>query len=83
MAEDFTSLSPEALRQRLKSALTIQRTVVGIFTIILLAWIVLGFWRTNIPVFIVGVAMAMAAVAATSVSPRALKAELRRRDTAV
>ncbi len=82
MAEDLTALPLDALRARLKSTQAIQRTVAGIFAVIVLAWVVLGYWKTNTPVFISTVAMGVAAVAITSIAPRALKAELVRRGTA-
>lgn len=82
MADDLTALSTDALRAKLKSTQAIQRTVAGIFAVIVLAWIVLGFWRTNVPVFISTIAMGIAAVSATSMAPRAVQAELARRDTA-
>lgn len=82
MAEDLTSHSIETLRTKLKSAQAIQRTVAGIFAVIVLAWVVLGFWRTNTPVFISTLAMGVFAVAVTSIAPRALKTEIARRNSA-
>jgi hypothetical protein len=82
VADDLTSLTTDALRAKLKSTQAIQRTVAGIFGVIVLAWIVLGYWRTNIPVFVSTVAMGIAAIGATSMAPRAVQAELARRDAA-
>ncbi|AMW06177.1 hypothetical protein GEMMAAP_18070 [Gemmatimonas phototrophica] len=82
MANDLTSLSTHALRAKLKSTQAIQRTVAGIIAAIVLAWIVLGYWRTNTPVFISTMAMGIAAIAATSTAPRAVQAEIARRDAA-
>ena len=82
MADDLTSLSTDELRAKLKSTQAVQRTVAGIFAVIVLAWIVLGYWRTNTPVFISTIAMGVAAVVATSTAPRAVQAELARRDAA-
>lgn len=82
MAEDLTLLSTDVLRGKLKAALAVQRTVLAIFGVIVLAWIVLGFWRTNTPVFISTIAMGVFAVVATSATPRTLSTELRRRESA-
>ncbi len=81
MAENPSQLSTEELRGKLTSALAIQRTVAGIFALIVLAWIVLGFWRSNTPVFIATLAMGAASIAATSAAPRAIRAELARRES--
>ena len=82
MAEDLTLHSTDVLRGKLKAAEAIQRTVLATFGVIVLAWIVLGYWRTNTPVFISTIAMGVVAGAATSVTPRSLIAELRRRESA-
>ncbi len=82
MAEDITQLPADVLHGKLKAAQTVQRTVLAIFAVIVLAWIVLGYWRTNLPVFISSIAMGIAAWAATSAAPRMLRAELARRETA-
>ena len=83
MANDLSQLSTEALQQRLKAMQTINRTVIGIFAIIVLAWIGLGLWRKNLPVFISTVTMAVAIGFMTSILPRTLRAELERRQSAV
>lgn len=82
MSENLASLSLDERHQKLKSTQAIQRTVGAIFAVIIVAWIVLGYWRTNTPVFISTVAMGVAVLTATSVTPRALRAEIRRRDGA-
>lgn len=79
MAEDISQLPIEALQQRMKAARTIQRTVIAIFAVIVIAWIVLGYWRDNLPVFISTIAMAVATVSVTSVAPRNLRAEIEKR----
>ena len=72
----------EVLRQRLKAITTIQNTVIGLFAVIILAWLVLGHWRSNLPVFISTVAMGVAATVAQVAARSGLVAELRRRETA-
>ena len=82
MADDLSQLTTDALHEKLKAAQAIQRTVLGIFAVIVLAWIVLGFWRTNTPVFISTLAVAFGAGAAVSTAPRGIRAELARRQSA-
>jgi uncharacterized membrane protein YoaK (UPF0700 family) len=78
-AENLATLSVEELRARLAKAKTLQRTVWIIFSLIILAWIVLGFWRENTPVFIINVVLAVAVSAITSAPRRALEQELAKR----
>ncbi len=82
MAEDNSQLSIQALQQRLRAVQAIQRTVLAIFALIILAWIVLGYWRDNLPVFITTVTMAVATGAATSIGPRSLRAQIKKRQSA-
>jgi uncharacterized membrane protein len=82
MAEDLSKLTTDVLHGKLKAAQSIQRTVFGIFAVIILAWIVLGFWRTNTPVFISTIAVAVAAGASVTAAPRGIRAELARRESA-
>jgi hypothetical protein len=74
-----SNLSIEELRSLLKSARAIQITTGSIFAVIILTWVVLGYWRTNVPVFISTVAMGLFLVAATNSSTLALNAELAKR----
>ncbi len=77
--QDLTTLSVEELESALKGKRTILRTVIGIFGLIVAAWIVLGFWRENTPVFISTVAVSIFAALAVWASSRGLEEELRRR----
>lgn len=79
MADDPTRLTTEQLEAKLTSAVTLQRTVLIIFGVIVLAWIVLGYWRTNIPVFIVTLATSVAVSASMFVTARDLRREIARR----
>lgn len=78
-AENLATLSVEELRTRLAKAKTLQRTVWIIFGLIILAWIVLGFWRENTPVFIINVVLGVAVSAITTAPRRALEQELAKR----
>jgi hypothetical protein len=72
----------EELHSKLKAINAIQNTVLGIFFVIILAWIVLGYWRTNLPVFISTVAMGIAIAAMQAATRSSLQAELRKRGAA-
>lgn len=77
--QDLSALSLEALESALRQKRTLLRTVAGIFGVIVLAWVVLGYWRENTPVFISTVAIAVAVTASAWASVRGLERELRRR----
>ena len=81
MADDPTRLTVEQLESKLTSAVALQRTVSIIFGVIVLAWIVLGYWRTNIPVFIVTLTTAVAVSASSFATARNLRREIARRAT--
>lgn len=72
-------LSTEQLTAKLRTARAIQRTTTGIFAVIILAWIVLGLWRANLPVFISTVAVSLALTVSQAASRRGLEMELQRR----
>lgn len=71
--------STDELESTLRSVKSLQRTVLGIFVVIIVAWIALGFWRQNTPVFISTIAVALAAIASTLASRRGVEAELEKR----
>lgn len=73
------NLSIQELEHKLKVTKTLRITVGVIFGIIVLAWIVLGYWHSNLPVFISTVVMGLTSLVVTSISPRHIAAEIRRR----
>lgn len=75
----ISDLSTEELQSKFKAAQSIQRTVLGIFVVIVLAWVLLGYWRTNLPVFISTLVVAIGTTASVSIAPRSLADELRKR----
>ncbi len=80
MSQDgWSKLDITELENKLKSAKALQRTVIGIFAVIVLAWVVLGFWQTNLPVFIITVVMGVGAVVPASANLNKLKAEIEKR----
>ena len=70
----------DELRSKLKTIRVIQNTIVGIFGVIILAWIVLGYWKSNLPEFISTVAMGLAVSAMQVATRSSIVAELRKRD---
>ena len=77
---NLSEMSTADLKSKLSSIRKIQLTVAIIFGVIILAWIVLGYWKTNVPVFISTVAVSITSVAAMTVSSSALAAELKKRE---
>ena len=75
----LTHVSTAELERKLTQSRTATRVVGIIFLVIVVAWILLGYWRSNVPVFISTIAMGMAGTAATVASRSGLQAELRRR----
>ncbi|MEM8862122.1 MAG: hypothetical protein AAGD96_27695 [Chloroflexota bacterium] len=73
---DNSNSTIEELETKLKAAKRTQLTVMIIFGLIILAWIVLGYWRDNTPVFITTIALAIAISFATSTAPRKLTADI-------
>lgn len=71
----------DELEARLRTMRGVQYAVSGIFALIILAWIVLGYWTRNVPVFISTVVMALGLSMIMMFSRRPLVAELRRRKT--
>ena len=81
--QNLTELSTEQLRGKLKAVQSILWTVAGIFTLIVAVWVVLGYWRTNLPVFITTLTMAVTLPLVIFASMGGIKAELKRREQSV
>ncbi len=80
MAEKISpELSDEQLQAKLKAAKAVQLTFAAIFGIIVLAWIVGGYWRKNTPMFISTLALAISITTLVSIVPRKLANELKQR----
>ena len=71
--------STETLQTMLRAAGTLRNTVAIIFGVIILAWIVGGYWKQNVPVFISTIAMGVAVTALQFASVANIRAELDRR----
>ena len=76
-----SDLSVEELKSKLKAMRTTQVTCGCIFALIILAWIVLGYWQTNIPVFIITVVMGLILVSTTGASAAGLRAEIAKKSS--
>ncbi len=72
----------EELCAKLRAIKIVQNTITGIFGLIILAWLVLGYWRTNLPVFFGTVAMALGVSAMQLATRSSLVKELKKRDAA-
>lgn len=77
--QDLSTLSVEELESALKGKQTLLRTVMAIFGVIIAAWIVLGYWRENTPVFISTVAVSVGVTPAQWGALRGLRDERQRR----
>jgi uncharacterized membrane protein YccF (DUF307 family) len=78
-AKDLSAMSDTELEGKLKVSTSIQRTTMIVFAVILGAWLALGYWREQLPVFISTVVIAVALTAIQSGSRTAIERELRRR----
>ncbi len=72
-------MTDDELKQKLKAARSLQLVVGGIFGVIIAAWVILGYWRSNVPVFISTIAMGLTSIAITNISPQKIATELKRR----
>ncbi|MEM7334483.1 MAG: hypothetical protein AAF490_20575 [Chloroflexota bacterium] len=77
---DFSELSTTEVEEKLKKAKTTQTAVAIIFGLIVLAWIVLGYWRTNVPVFVTTLAMSTIIIITTRNNTQSLEEEIKKRN---
>lgn len=75
----LSKLSVPQLRARLAAARSVQRTALGVYALILVAWVLSGSWRANLPVFGVAVVLGGAVAVVVSTAPAKIRAELERR----
>ncbi|MDP1561027.1 MAG: hypothetical protein Q8M16_06495, partial [Pirellulaceae bacterium] len=66
----LSKLTDIELEQKLKATKAIRLTVGGIFGIIVSGWIVMGYWHSNIPVFISTIVMGVTTLLVTSIAPQ-------------
>ena len=76
---DLSTLSVEQLETALRGRKNLQFVVLGIFGVIVVAWLVLGFWRENLPVFISTVVVALGTSASLHAATQGVRTELQRR----
>lgn len=75
-----SDMTTEELKARLRTVRRVHGVTVAIFAVIILAWIVMGFWSRNLPVFITTVAMALTISTIMIPTRQRLSAELKRRE---
>ena len=81
MANDArpAGMTAEQLEAKLSSVRKLHTTVMAVFAVIILAWLVTGYWRGNLALFISTVAGAVTISAALLASRQGLIAEVKRR----
>ncbi len=79
---DLSDMTDEELAAKLKTAVAVNVTVSVIFTLIVIAWVALGYWKTNVPVFVSTITMGLMSFLITSAAPRRLRSEIARRSQA-
>ncbi|MCL4844148.1 MAG: hypothetical protein KJZ79_20010 [Bryobacteraceae bacterium] len=77
----LSEMSVEDLKNKLNTVRKMQMTVGGIFVVIILAWLVLGYWKTNVPVFISTLCVAVGSLTAMTASSAGLRSELKKRES--
>ncbi|MCC5840519.1 MAG: hypothetical protein JJT96_10370 [Opitutales bacterium] len=75
----LSDLSTAELERRLKAIRVLQWAVMGIFGLILLVWIALGYWKEYLPGFAMTIVLAAGGILGVSVPAMGVSAELRRR----
>ena len=81
MAKSNMSETPrEVLQGRLGAVRKVRITMAAIFGVIILVWVVGGYWRQNLLLFLSTVVLAFGSIAAVGASQGWLLAELRRRE---
>ncbi len=83
MAEkkSLAEMTTEELKSKLKTINSLLYTLIVIFTVIVIAWLALGYWKTNLPVFITTICMGVAASGGVFASTSAVRHELKNRNT--
>jgi hypothetical protein len=69
----------EELKSKLSKLSSIQLVTVSVFGVILVLWLVLGYWKDNLPIFISTIAMAVTVSSALLTSQLSLRAAIRKR----
>ncbi|MCA9034126.1 MAG: hypothetical protein KDA91_03295 [Planctomycetaceae bacterium] len=72
-------MTDDELNQKLKDARRLQLLVGSIWGVIITVWVVLGYWQSNVPVFISTIALGLTSAAITNIAPQKIAAEIKRR----
>ena len=75
----LSTLSDDELQGKLKTSNSIAVTTTSILVVIILAWVVLGYWKTNVPVFISTICVAVVSSSSQFAIRQGLRAEINRR----
>ncbi|MEZ6139129.1 MAG: hypothetical protein R3B84_01030 [Zavarzinella sp.] len=81
MKNSNETASTEELKSKLQKIRTIQVTILIIFAFIILVWLILGYWRNNIAIFIVTVSSGITTTAALIASTSGITAEIKKRES--
>lgn len=76
---DYSNMSDQELEEKVKVGKRVQMTVSVIFGLIILAWLVLGYWQENMAVFVITLGLAIIIFIVTGNGPRQMSAELEKR----
>jgi hypothetical protein len=78
----YASKSTDELRRLVRARNVIALVIAGIFGVIILAWVVLGYWRDNLPVFLSTLVLALSTQVMMRATSGGLVKELARREAA-
>jgi uncharacterized membrane protein len=79
--KSLSEMTTEELASKVRALKSIQTTIFAVFAVIIGTWLVLGLWRTNLPVFISTVVLAVGTSASQIAVRGGLMKELERRRT--
>lgn len=71
----------QKLKTNLKSIDAIYMVIVGIFAVIIVAWIVLGIWRSNVMLFTSTIAMAVTVSASLFAARNAIRQKMKKHES--
>ena len=73
------TLSTEDMEKRILKQHNVIKVTAAIYAVIILLWIILGYWRTNLPIFISTLALGTALLLGLTSTNASYKKELLRR----
>lgn len=79
--KDLSTLTDQELESKLKIVSTIAATTTGIFIVIILVWLLLGYWKSNVPVFISTICVAVVSSSSQYAIRQGIRKEIEKRRT--